>query len=171
MNMKKNQLYIATTILAFVTITSCSNANSSDQDSKDSLGTFEKKETNKDGNATIPEMPGWEQVSDLGFMFAEWVDDNGIMTTIDVDVLNPENGISWSEKLDSDENGTIKESAKVTICSSCSEANGEGYMIVHWKSNNLTLCYQYKMFRKGNEAQMLLSLQGQDVIRVFKRAL
>lgn len=167
--MKKNQLYFATMALGITMLYSCGNGSTSKlSDNKDSSVTTENKNI---VNAPIPDMPGWEEVTDGGFMFAEWKDDNGITTNIDIDHTNPDAGISWSELMEGAEKVENQEFAKVQICSNCAGSRGEGFITVTWKSTNKTMCYQYKIFKKGNEAQMLLSLQGENVVRVFKRSI
>jgi hypothetical protein len=172
--MKKTQFYFAAMVLGILMIASCGGSNSSDPNSNpDSSGTTENQVKSDGGNARIPDMPGWEQLNDASLMFAEWEDDDGIIITIDnyYDPTNGDAGISWSEHLEGAEKEQDGSTGKVQLCSSCSGGNGEGYITVTWKSENKEMCYQYKLFKKGDEAQMLLSLQGQNVIRVFKRKL
>jgi hypothetical protein len=172
--MKKIQLYFAAMTMGIVMMASCGGGNSSDQDNNsDSSGTTQKQVKSEGGNAPIPDLPGWEKLSDASLMFAEWKDDNGIITTIDnyYDPTNGDAGISWSEQMEGADKEEGGNTAKVQLCSSCSGDSGEGFITVTWKSDNKPMCYQYKLFKKGEEVQMLLSLQGQDVVRVFKRKL
>ncbi len=169
--MKKNQLYFAAMALGIVMTYSCGDGSSSKSNNKDTSTSTENIEVKSGVNAPIPDMPGWEQVTDGGFMFGEWKDDNGITTNIDIDHTNPDAGISWSEQMEGAEKTENEEFAKVQICSNCTGSRGEGYITVKWKSIEKPMCYQYKMFKKGNEAQMLLSLQGEDVVRIFKRTI